>query len=117
MEGSFRMTMVPIIVFTILSLLILFFISFRILVHIISGGMFALLLIWLPDVITKYVFIDIFGTPPSIFLYLLSLGAIIVVVFLCVEKNLKRNKVLDISLGLGLLTGLFVNAMKLFFTR
>jgi hypothetical protein len=117
MEGSFKMTMVPIIVFMILSLFILYFISFRILVHVISGGMFALLLIWLPDVIAKYVFNDLFGTPPSILLYLLSLGAIIVVVFLCVEKNLQRNKVLDISLGLGLLTGLFVNAMRLFFAR
>ena len=100
-----------------LSLAALFFISFRGLVYIISGGMFALLLIWLPDVITKYVFIDIFGTPPSILLYLLSLGAIILVVFLCVEKNLKKNKVLDISLGLGLLTGLFLNAMRFIIAR
>jgi len=107
----------PLIIAALLSLAALFFISFRGLVYIISGGMFALLLIWLPDILMKYVLIDIFGAHASILLYLLTLGAIILIVYLCVEKNLKRNWLLNISLGLGMLAGLFVNAMRFLFMR
>jgi len=107
----------PLIIAAFLSLLALFFISFRGLVYIISGGMFAILLIWLPDILMKYVLIDIFGTPPSLLLYLLTIGAIILVVFLCVEKNLKRNWFLNISLGIGLLVGLFVDVTRLILAR
>ena len=107
----------PLIIAAFLTLLALTIITFRALVYIISGGIFALLLICLPDVFMKYVLNDIFGTPPSLLLYLLTIGAIILVVFLCVEKNLKGNWFLNISLGLGMLTGLFVNAMRLLFMR
>jgi hypothetical protein len=107
----------PLIIAAFISLVALYFVSFRSLVYIISGGMFALLLLLLPDVLMKYVLIDIFGAHPSILLHLFILGAIILVVFLCVEKNLKGNWFLNISLGLGMLTGLFVNAMRLLFMR
>jgi len=105
------------IIAAFLTLLALTIITFRALVYIIFGGIFALLLIWLPDVFMKYVLIDIFGISPSIYLYLLILGAIILVVFFSVEKNLDGNLFLNICLGMGLLTGLFVNAMRLFFAR
>jgi len=107
----------PLIIAAIVALFVLYMFSFRILVHILCGGMFALLLVWLPEVLTKYVLSDIFGTQPSVFLYLLSLGAIILVVYLCVEKNLKKNRILDISLGLGLIMGLFITAIRLLFGR
>jgi hypothetical protein len=107
----------PLIIAAFLSLAALFFISFRGLVYIISGAMFAILLIWLPDVLMKYVLIDIFGAHASILLYLFTLGAIILIVYLCVEKNIKGNWFLNISLGLGMLTGLFVNAMRFLFMR
>ena len=107
----------PLIIAAFLSLAALFFISFRGLVYIISGAMFAILLIWLPDVLMKYILVDIFGAHASILPYLFTLGAIILIVYLCVEKSLKGNWFLNISLGLGMLTGLFVNAMRFLFMR
>lgn len=109
--------MALIIVFIALLFFLLCIFTFRGLVYLLSGGMFAILLVWLPDVIMKYVFYDIFGVPPSRLLYLFTIGSIILVVFLCVEKNLKGNWFLNISLGLGLITGLFLDAMYLFFAR
>lgn len=107
----------PLIIAAFFLLAALFFISFRGLVYIISGGMFAILLIWLPDILMKYVLIDIFGAHASILLYLFALGAIILLVYLCVEKYLIGNWFLNISLGLGMLAGLFVNAIRFLFMR
>lgn len=105
-------------VFAILLLLsALYLLSFRNLVYVLSSVMFAVLLVMLPDALMKYVLIDIFGAHPSILLYLLTVCAIIFAVYLCVEKSLKRNWFLNISLGMGLLAGLFVNAMRMIFAR
>jgi len=109
--------MIPVIAFITASLIVVYFLTFRSIVYILSGGMFAFLLVMLPDVIMKDVLIDIFGENPSILLYLLTISAIIFVVYLCVEKNLKRNWFLNISLGIGLLVGLFVNVTRLILAR
>jgi len=109
--------MIQIIALLIASIIVVYILTFRAIVYILSGGMFAILLILLPDVLIEYVLIDIFGARPSLLLYLLTLGAVVLIVYLSVEKNIRKNRFLDFSLGIGLLAGLFVNVMKLFFAR